>query len=520
MATQTASIDCKNNHGNRDYLFRYFIRFYQHYTSADGKQVLSDLTLWTGKSYKEPSAFEKDLANAEALINDCRKDLLKDAAEKAIMGYKVKNLVVSLNRRDGYEVEALDARHLRMVGRKHKAGAIQLASKGRSLSHAWNITLDPEYPKALETAFQAEVEHLRGRTKHLERIPYHQDQSYIAVEFSRVAHLWIKHEKALERIEQFFGTLLNRKLFDAHRLCLDIWGQAVHSKPLRFFKLFDIGHYDHMSILPEHRNGALSATDSFESLNTLLAINPHVCFQGHQLLSDSWVKGLADESRRDAAVMALMAGYARYQRLLRADRFKAIVAQDGAAGDSPELAGKQFFERIALSANLPFQQILDKMPDFGSKPTETVSTYYRVEVAHMRDNGRYDLRIPRAISNIMPLRYSSDILSLALKARLLSTKAHQEYVGNSFMREQDNEYFAKVIEDPSANLEQILAVVKPKLIQKENFKQLEERGFAEAYVAAMSKEDRQLHIKKGHIHPSLLNDPMDRVMVLEVDLGL
>jgi hypothetical protein len=180
VATKIASIDCKNNHGSRDYLFNYFIRFYQHYTSADGKQVWGDLTFWAGKSYKNSAAFEKDLANADTMINDCRKELLKDAAEKAIKGYKVKNLVVSLDRRSGYEVEALDARHLRMVGRKHKAVATQPVGKSRSLPKAWNITLDPEYPQAMEAAFQAEVGHLRGRTKHLERIRYESDQHFIA----------------------------------------------------------------------------------------------------------------------------------------------------------------------------------------------------------------------------------------------------------------------------------------------------------------------------------------------------
>lgn len=517
MATKIASIDCKNNHGSRDYLFNYFIRFYQHYTSADGKQVYGDLTLWTGKSYKNQAEFERDLANADALINDCRKELLKDAAEQAIKGYRVKNLVVSLNRRDGYEVEALDARHLRMVARKHKSPATPPAGKSRALPKAWNITQDPEYPKALEAAFQAEVGHLRGRTKHLERIRWEQDQQHIANEFSRVADVWLKHEKGLGRIEDFLNRLLSRKLFEAHRLCLDIWGQAVHTTPLRFFKLFDISHYDLMTISPKHQNLLLSATDSFESLNTLLALNPYVCFQGDQLLSDSWVKGLTVESRRDAALMALMSGYARYQRLILADRFKSTEDQPI---ESSELAGKQYFERLAASTNLPFQQILDMMPDFGSKPSDAVGAYYRAEVDRMQDYGRNDLRIPRAISNFMPLRYSTDILSLALKARLLSTKVHQEYAGNSFMREQDNEYFGMMIRDSNANLEQILAVVKPMLIHKENFTQLQERGLAEAYLDAMSQEERDHHIKKGHIHPSLLSNPMDRVTVLEVDLGL
>lgn len=235
------------------------------------------------------------------------------------------------------------------------------------------------------------------------------------------------------------------------------------------------------------------------------------------MLSDSWVKGLADESRRDAALMALMSGYARYQRLILADRFKSTEDQPI---ESSELAGKQYFERLAASTNLPFQQILDMMPDFGSKPSDAVGAYYRAEVDRMQDYGRNDLRIPRAISNFMPLRYSTDILSLALKARLLSTKVHQEYAGNSFMREQDNEYFGMMIRDSNANLEQILAVVKPMLIHKENFTQLQERGLAEAYLDAMSQEERDHHIKKGHIHPSLLSNPMDRVTVLEVDLGL
>jgi hypothetical protein len=332
-----------------------------------------------------------------------------------------------------------------------------------------------------------------------------------------VADVWLKHEKGLSRIEDFFNRLLARKLFEAHRLCLDIWGQAVHAKPLRFSKLFDISQYALLTISPKHQNLLLSASDSFESLNTLLALNPYVCFQGDRLLSDNWVKGLADETRRDAAVVAMMSGYARYQRLILAERFKATEEQPI---ESPDLAAKQYFERLAASANLPFQQILDKMPDFGDSTSEVVGAYYRTEVEHMKSYGRYDLRIPRAVSNIGPLRYSSEILSLTLKARLLSTKVHQEYASNSFMREQDNEYFAKVIEDPNANFGQVFAVAKPTHIYKENFRQLEERGFAEAYMTAMSKEDRESHIKKGNIHPELLKDPMDRVLALEVDLGL
>lgn len=119
-------------------------------------------------------------------------------------------------------------------------------------------------------------------------------------------------------------------------------------------------------------------------------------------------------------------------------------------------SAKVFFDLVAASAGMDFSALLDEIPDFGTEPSEPVRRYYANEIALAGSYGRLGLTIPRAISTITPVCYCEEMLSLALKARLLATPSHIAYATTKYPRDQDEAYFGKVITNPHTSLAQVV----------------------------------------------------------------
>ena len=516
MATRQAAI-ISNDHRLRAKK-PYVLCFYQHFSRAGDDQILKDQTFWTEVMFASREMLDKAMDKPDSLIEGCHQELIAYAADMHHRGYEVQDLVVSFDGVHGFEVEALDARHVRMALRKHdslaldrKAGKVE-----QHLKKAWKVSQDAQFGQALEVSFEACMQNLRPRTEHLKNLLW-LDESKIVKEFLRVAPIWSQHEKGYGRIEEFFGALLKDGKFGAHRQCLGIWGEQIHAKPARFSKSYDINELTLSpgEIIP---NPQVTAADKPSLLNTYLALDPCACLaEGSNLLSDAWRASLQDESLRSATVVALMSGYMRFQTTI-ARRSRGQDAENAAPG--PMKSAKVFFDLVAASAGMDFSALLDEIPDFGTEPSEPVRRYYANEIALAGSYGRLGLTIPRAISTITPVCYCEEMLSLALKARLLATPSHIAYATTKYPRDQDEAYFGKVITNPHTSLAQVVGVVDPNYMHKSNFRQLEQVDFGQAYVAQIPDKTRQELIAKGMIPLSLLTHEADIAMVLEVDLGL
>jgi hypothetical protein len=515
MATRSAPVICKENHVKASK--PHVLRFYQHFSFHESHdKVLEGQTFWTEFAFSSRAALDKAVAKPEAMIEECRQELLINAAQMQQKGFVLNDLVISFDGIRGFEVEALDARHIRMALRKHDAWKPD-AKPEKRLKNAWKVSQDERFPEIVAQGFQEYMQNLRPRSDHLSSLAW-REEDVMVEEFSKVAPIWSMHEKGYYRLENFFYRLISAKKFEAHRQCLSIWSELVHAKPERFFKSFDIVAMTHEGEEAGVNNPLIGSGDAFALINTYLALDPAECLaEGTNLLSGTWRASLGDPALRDAAVAALMSGYARHQRL--GSRMGGRM--DGFGGQtSPDTVSKVFFNRVAASAGIDFQGLLDEMAPFGEQTSPTVGRYYSHEVNYMQDTGRYDLKIPSAITRLMPIAHCEEIFSLALKARLLSTKAHEVYVSNRYKLDQDEAYYNKVITNPNTSLSQILVAVHAPFMHASNFVQLAQSIHGKAFVERMSEEVRTEHISKGRIPPSLLSRESDIANALEVDLGL
>jgi len=516
MATRQAAI-ISNDHRLRAKK-PHVLRFYQHFSRGGDDQILEDQTFWTEIVFASREMLDKAMVKPDKLIEDCRQELIANAADMHHRGYEVQDLVVSFDGVNGFEVEALDARHVRMALRKHDSLAVdrKAGKVEQRLKKAWKVSQDAQFGQGLEASFEASMQNLRPRTEHLKNLLW-LDEPKIVEQFLRVAHIWSQHEKGYGRIEEFFDALLKGGKFDAHRQCLGIWGEQIHAKPARFSKSFDIVE---MALNPRNitPNPRMTAADNPSLLNTYLALDPCACLaEGTNLLSDSWRASLKDDALRSAAVVALMSGCTRFQATMtRLSRGPDAQNVD----PDPMKSAKVFFDRVSASAGVDFNALLDEIPDFGAEPSDPVRRYYANEISLSGSYGRLNLTIPRAISTIMPINYCEEMLSLALKARLLATPSHITYATTKYPRDQDEAYFGKVISNPHTSLAQVVGVVDPQYMHKSNFKQLEHVTFGQAFVAQIPEKTRHELIAKGLIPLSLLTHEADIAMVLEVDLGL
>ncbi|MDT8925089.1 hypothetical protein RBE51_20065 [Pseudomonas taiwanensis] len=516
MATRQAAI-ISNDHRLRAKK-PHVLRFYQHFSRAGDDKILEDQTFWTEIVFASREMFDKAMVKPDKLIEDCRQELIANAADMHHRGYEVQDLVVSFDGVNGFEVEALDARHVRMALRKHDSPVVdRKATKvEQHLKKAWKVSQDAQFRHALEVSFEACMQNLRPRTEHLKNLLW-LDESKIVEQFLRVAHIWTQHEKGYGRIEEFFEALLKDGKFGAHRQCLGIWGEQIHAKPERFSQSYNINELTLSpgAIIP---NPQVTAADKPSLLNTYLALDPCACLaEGSNLLSDAWRASLQDESLRSAAVVALMSGCTRFQATI--SRLSHGPNAQNVDPD-PMKSAKVFFDRVSASAGVDFSTLLNEIPEFGEEPADPVRRYYANEISLSGSYGRLGLTIPRAISTIMPIGYCEETLSLALKARLLATPSHIAYATTKYPRDQDEAYFGKVITNPHTSLAQVVGVVDPKYMHKSNFKQLENVPFGQAFVAQIPDKTRHELIAKGYIPLSLLTHESDIAMVLEVDMGL
>lgn len=378
---------------------------------------------------------------------------------------------------------------------------------------AWNITQEPGYAEEVEADWAKRMKLLKFRTQHLtslSRLPSEE----VCSEFRRAAPFWGAERKSIERVEQFLFDLQLAGKFEAHVSCMKAWGEQVHQKPSTFHAFFKVQNLPRIvdrtgdSV---NSNPLFSPDDSFEAINAYLAIDPLGCLNQPDLLSKSWVNGLAEESKRDAATVAMISAFYRYgdQR----DRH----APQGEFPSGRTDKASMLLHLISESANKPFSEILRSFPAV-KKASPALNRFYSELVDYRQ--GTSGSNYPQLISNMHAVMRSGGFFELAMQAKLFSTSAHSKVMEKGFRKDTDETYYNWVIASEFVSISEIKAILEPKYIQADHLKGLHEKGLAVPYLKSLDDDTLMEVIGRGIVVPKYLGRSRDRGKLLEADLGM
>ena len=376
----------------------------------------------------------------------------------------------------------------------------------------WNITQDPAYAQALEIEWVKRMKTLRFRTEHLDGLTRLPEDKLIS-EFSKAAPYWADQRKSTERIESFLFWLQAKGKFVAHASCMQAWGEAVHKKPSSFHAFFKVENFpkaiDRTGNIATNR--VFRRSDSFEALNTYLAIDPLGCLQQPNLLSKNWVRGLTEEDKRDAAIVAIFSAFYRY-----GDQ-KDNHLPEGQYSQGRVAHTASLLHRISESAGIPFADILRAMAPV-KKAAPTVNRFYGELVDYRM--GTAGTNIPAVITNLHSIMVAGGIFELAMHAKLFSTFAHTKVMSKGSKRDADESYYNWVIDSEFTSLSEIKAIVEPEKLTAEHLASMHNKGLAAPYLKSLDEDILENVIGRGIVLPKYLSKASDRGKLLENDLGM
>jgi len=381
---------------------------------------------------------------------------------------------------------------------------------------SWNITQHPLYALEMEKLYDKRMGNLKIRTDELESLKH---QKGVVTAFQRQAPFWLHHGKALDRVESFLQELCEKGRFDEHKGCMQVWAEAIHAEPMRFFENFDFRNQS------AHRerttNFSFSATDSFETLNGLLALDPVRCLKVPGLLSGNWLAGAMDPENRDLAVLGIFSGFTRYtkhqEKHARHDEHRIGVEQHG----------HNMFRDMARSMGDSWSEVIAMIPESPAKMSPHLQRYYSKLVGEMQFYDLPPLPLPR-LFNYTDSPAPRELFTLALKTKLLGTPQHAKYLDritsmkgpDRYSSPTEQNHYMRMIQNEYSDVKQIRNVIIPYSIDADHIEEMEKRGFAKEYINSLKLEEREHLIVKDAIPVRLLEKFTDKAIKFRVDLGV
>lgn len=382
---------------------------------------------------------------------------------------------------------------------------------------SWNLTQHPQYAVELEKLYKKRMGNLRIRTEELESLKW--TKGDVTVEFNRQAPFWMHHGKALDRVEAFFHDLCEKGRFDDHKACFEVWAEALHADPMRFFENTD---FKNQSKKRERTtNFSFSATDSFEVINAFLALDPVRCLKVPGLLSGTWLNGALDPEKRDLAILGVFSGFTRYTSYQNShahhENFKV----------SAEEHGRLMFREMARSIGVSWSDLIEQMPESPVKMTPYLQRFYSKLVGEMPYYNLPPLPLPR-LFHFTASSAPRELFTLGLKTKLLGTTQHARYLDqiitnkalDRFSNQNEQNHYTLMIQSAYTDLKQIRNVILPGSLEDHHFEDLEKKGLAKAYIKLLKPDEREYLIRKGAIPGRLLEKFTDRAIKFREELGV
>lgn len=527
MTIHIAPITAQSRYRWSDPKLKQHYRVYQMYRQANNPAatIREQETFWCGQSFTTVESMEKALGDGKTL-EYITNELKREALEKQWEGMEVASTVVAFypNWDKGYAIDNLDSRHLKRALKHHQSDPKPGVGKKPHL--AWNITKSEGWQQAVEDQFLDKMQHLRQRSNHLENLVWHKD-GRLQQEFSKVAPIWFDKNKGLERVGDFFLSLMGAKRYEAHRDCLEIWGALLSQKPEALFNNLRVGLTSTNRFVRGQVNPLITPKDSFTTLNTLLAMYPDTCLSGKDLLSDSWVKALKDNENRDVAMVAILSGYARYQKKVSHYEYANHSYEDRRDGKSlsDEAICIEFWRRLGHSVGMGVEELLSHMGKFQEGGGKTVAAFFVSSVKASNQGMSHDScsqPIALQCARDIYLRYVPQALDVLMKAKLLSHPAFAGHYVSKVEQDQDRDYFMRIINHPFATLEQIKAVMPYGRFTRVEIEEMEavDPQLARDYIAGMKESQISEQISKNNIPAKYLTKGKHRDDLLGTDLGL
>ncbi|RMT06292.1 hypothetical protein ALP54_03551 [Pseudomonas amygdali pv. lachrymans] len=513
--------------GQSGHKLPYQFRVYQMYRQANKPDtpIVGEETFWWGNGYADQDELSKALGNPEIL--ECiTNELRRDALNRHWDGFEVASTVIAFDPewKQGYAFDSLDARHLKRALRHHLAEI--KPNIGDKPHLAWTITKSEGWGESVDAHFQDKIQNLRPRAQHLEAISHYPDH-LIAHEFSRTIEVWFEKGNGLERVGSFLLGLMQDGKFATHRQCLEMWGSTLLQKPETLFSNLRVSLIPGKPFNPGETNPLITPKDSFIALNTLLSLFPDACLSGQKLLGDTWLKALGKPDCRDASMVAILAGYARYQRSMgihESNGFTYQERKDG-KGRSEESICTEYWQRLGDSAGVGLEGILSAMGEFPEGGSKPVQAFFQNLILSSYNRASYDSHpqpIAMQCGKEHILQNVPQALDVILKARLLGHPDFTQHYVSKVPLGQDRDYFKRIIRHPFVTLEQIKAVMPYERFERGEMEELDavDPQMARAYVAGMTENQISLQIFRHNIPPKLLPPGKHRDDVMGTDLGL
>lgn len=381
---------------------------------------------------------------------------------------------------------------------------------------SWNITQHPQYALEVEKLYEKRMGNLKNRTDELESLKH---QKGIVTSFQRQAPFWLYHGKSLDRVESFLQELCEKGRFDEHKACMQIWADALHAEPMRFFENFD---YRNQSAKRERTtNFSFSATDSFELLNGLLALDPVRCLKVPGLLAGNWLAGAMDPDKRDLAVLAIFSGFTRYTH------HQSKHGHHDGHRVTAEEHGRNMFSDMARSMGESWSEVIARMPESPAKISPHLQRYYSKLVGEMPFYNLPPLPLPR-LFHYTDSPAPRELFTLALKTKLLGTPQHAKYVdriteykdAGRYSSQTEQNHYMRMIQNQYSDVKQIRNVIIPYSLDADHILEMEKRGFASEYINSLKLEEREHLIREDVIPVRLLEKYTDKAIKFRVDLGV
>lgn len=381
---------------------------------------------------------------------------------------------------------------------------------------SWNITQHPQYALEVEKLYDKRMGNLKIRTDELESLKH---QKGIVTAFQRQAPFWLHHGKSLDRVESFFQELCEKGRFDEHKGCMQVWAEAMHAEPMRFFENFD---FRNQSANRERTtNFSFSATDSFETLNGLLALDPVRCLKVPGLLSGNWLAGAMDPEKRDLAVLAIFSGFTRYTK------HQEKHAHHEGHRIGAEEHGCNMFRDIARSMGESWSEVIARMPESPTKMSPHLQRYYSKLVGEMQFYNLPPLPLPR-LFNYTDSPAPRELFDIALKTKLLGTPQHAKFLDRTiqfkdadrYSSQTEQNHYTRMIQNEYTDLKQIRNVIIPYSLQDHHIEDMEKRGFVSEYIKLLKPEEREHLIHKDAIPGRLLEKLTDKAIKFRNELGV
>ena len=381
---------------------------------------------------------------------------------------------------------------------------------------SWNISQHSQYALEVEKLYDKRMGNLKIRTDELESL---KRQKGIVTTFQRQAPFWLHHGKALDRVESFFQELCEKGRFDEHKGCLQVWADALHADPTRFFENFD---FRIQSAKPERTtNFSFCATDSFELINGLLALDPVRCLKVPGLLSGSWIAGALNPDKRDLAVLAIFSAFTRYTK------HKEKHAHHEGHRVSVEEHGRNMFSDMARSMGESWSEVIARLPESPAKMSPHLQRYYSKLVGEMQFYDLPPLPLPR-LFNYTDSPAPRELFDIALKTKLLGTAQHAKYLdriiqfkdADRYSSQTEQNHYTRMIQNEYTDLKQIRNVIIPYSLQDHHIADMEKRGFVSEYIKSLKPEEREHLIHKDAIPGRLLEKLTDKAIAFRNELNV